>query len=272
MDVAIGHWGKFFNVSVLALVVGFVSACTPIDSSIDGPISSVDPFQYVEQQILDVSDQSYENSNTSVAYELKRQMLEWEIAPHEENALAYWIAFLNFNLARLEVHFGDAEQSLLLIDQALGRLNSFDESHVEAQALKAILVKSKIPLAPDDTFELLMDMQDVLVNALNLDEQNLRVQLAAAMDAVIVVPGFGGGTDADEILETALSMDPLQTDNLGAVFDHPPTWGRAEVLALKAIHLRNSGQKDGAVETIESALEEFPNHFLLRMLAAEGPQ
>ena len=139
MDVAVKHWRKIFNASAFAIVAGFVVACTPIDTSSEGPISSVDPFQFVEQQILEVTDESFENGNTSVAYALKRQMLEWDIAPQQENALAYWIAFLNFNLARLEEHFGDSEQSLLLIDQALGRLNSFDESHVEAQALKAIL-------------------------------------------------------------------------------------------------------------------------------------
>ncbi len=269
MDVANEQRKKFCNASALAIVAVFVVSCTPTDTSNDGPISSVDPFQYVEQQILDVTDQSYEHGNASVAYALKRQMLEWDIGPHQEDAHAYWIAFLNFNVARLEEHFGDSEQGLLLIDQALGRLNSFDESHVEAQALKAILVKSKIPLVPDETFELLMDMQDVLDNAINLDSENLRVQLGAVMDAVIEVPGFGGGIDADEVLETALAMDPHRSDNVGSIFDHPPTWGRAEVLALKVVHLRNSGNKDGATETIESALEEFPNHFMLRMLETE---
>ncbi len=272
MDVAKEQRMKFCNASALAIAAVFVVSCTPIDTSNDGPISLVDPFQYVEQQILDVTDESYENGNTSVAYALKRQMLEWDIAPHEENAHAYWIAFLNFNLARLEEHFGDSEQSLLLIDQALGRLNSFDESHVEAQALKAILVKSKIPLVPDETFELLMDMQDVLDNAMNLDSENFRVQLGAVMDAVIEVPGFGGEIDADAVLESALSMNPHHSENIGSIFDHPPTWGRAEVLALKAVHLRNSGNKDGAAETIESALEEFPNHFMLRILETEELQ
>lgn len=271
MDVAIKHWRKILNASALALVAVVVWSCTPIDTSTDSPISSVDPFQYVEQQILDVTDQSYENGNTSVAYALKRDMLEWDIAPHKEIVLAYWIAFLNLNLARLEAHFGDSEQSLLLIDQAIGRLNSFGESHVEAQALKAILVKSKIPLVPDETFELLIDMQGVLDNAMNLESRNLRVQLAAAMEAVIEVPGFGGGTDATEVLDTALALDPRQTEGLGSVFDHPPTWGRAEVLALRAIHLRNSGDKEDATETIQSALEEFPNHFMLKMLADEEP-
>ena len=270
MDVTIERWRKIFNVCALALVAVFVVACTPIDTSNDAPISSVDPLQYVEQSILEVTDQSFEDRDTSVAYVLKRQMLEWEVAPDEENALAYWIAFLNFNIARLEEHLGDSEQSLLLVDQALGRLSSFDESHVEAQALKAILVKSKIPLAPDDTFELLMDMQDVLDNAINLNSANLRVQLAVAMDAVIQVPGFGGESDADEVLETALAMDEEQSANTGSIFSHPPTWGRAEVLALKVIHLRNSNRSNDATETLELALGEYPRHFLLRMLEAEA--
>ena len=268
MDVTNKHWGEVFSSFALAIVAVFAVGCTPIF----GPVPSAYPFQDLEQEILDVADRSYEEGDTSALYALERRIMGWDIVPQEENARAYWLAFLNFNLARIEEHSGDSEQSLLRIDRALEQINSLDESNVETQALKAILVKSKIPLAPDDTFELLMDMQDVLNTALNLDERNLRAQLAAAMDAVIEVPGFGGGIDANDILEAALAMDPYQTDNVGTVFDHPPTWGRAEVLALKVIHLRDSGRPNEARESLESALEEFPNHFVLKMLDTEEPE
>lgn len=270
MSMVTNKWKNNSCKSVLAIIVLFVIGCAPIDTSNDLPNPTVDPFQSVERKILDATDQSYEEGDAGVAYLFKRQMEDWEISPSQEIAFAYWKAFLNFNLARLEQYFGDSEQSLELIDQAIVYLNGVDKVDAELQALRAILLKSKIPFASDDTFELLVAMRDNLANALVLDETNLRSQLASAMDAVILIPGFGAGANPDEVMQTALDMDSESTIG-STLFAFPPTWGREEVLALQVIHLSNLGQADEAASILELALEEYPNHFMLKMLDNQEP-
>lgn len=265
MESANKDWRGIFNQCALALFALCVVGCTTIDTSPGVGTALMDPFQDVERRILDVTNQSYESGDAAGAYAFKREMLEWNIDPTKLAEFDYWLSFLDFNLARLEEHFGDSDQSLRLFDHALEQLNRSDGSHAEAQALNAILVKSKIPLKPDDTFELLMDMRDMLDNALNLDRHSLRVQLAAVMDVVIHVPGFGRASNPDDVIELALTTDPIQVQE-SSIFTHPPTWGRAEVLALKIIHLGNSGRNDEATMTLELALREYPDHFRLRML------
>ncbi|MCY3884636.1 MAG: hypothetical protein OXG24_06910 [Gammaproteobacteria bacterium] len=267
MDAATKDWRGIFKPCALAVVALTIVGCAPIDTLDDVDASPTDPLQEAERRILETTDGSYENGDTSRAYALKREMLEWDIAPTKLAEFDYWLSFLDFNLARLEEHFGDPDQSLRLLNHALEQLNSTDGSHAEAQALNAILVKSKIPLTPDDTFELLMSMRETLDTALSLDQSSLRVQLAAVMDVVIHVPGFGRASNPDEIIAVALATDP--EGQKSSILSHPPTWGRAEVFALKVIHLRNSGLNDEAELTLEMALREYPSHFRLKMLDAQ---
>lgn len=268
MDTATKDRKRIFNPCALALVALFFLGCAPIDTLNDDDSARIDPLRHAEQRILAVTDQSYEDGDTSRAYALKREMLEWDIAPTRLAEFDYWLSFLDFNLARLELYFGDTDQSLRLLNHAIEQLNSSDGSHVEAQALYAILIKSKIPLAPDDTFELLMSMRKILDNASSLHQHNLRVQLAAVMDVVIHVPGFGRASNPDEIVERALATDAFDNQE-SSIFSHPPTWGRAEVFALKVVHLRNSDRNDEAELTLEMALREYPSHFRLRMLSRQ---
>lgn len=253
--------------TVVACIV--LAACTTLETPGEGQSTHEDLLRDIESRILAASNQCYMDSDAADLYALKREILTWDVTADQQEAQEYWLAFADFNLAQLEAILGNPNQSKLLLEQALNSLRSMDSMNAEVRALLAILTQEKIRFAPGETFELVTQVRNQISTAMELDNENLRVQLANVMHSVIDIPGFGGATDPEEIIANALEKASIGSAPLNdkSRFSHPPTWGRARILGYEVVYLMNLGNDERAVETLNATLEEFPNHYWLMELA-----
>jgi len=266
--------------SLLVFLVLFLTACQPIvkddiedsqthqssqETLIDEPEWEFS-WETLEARTFALRNRTLQRQDPQDLYQLKYQLL----SPPNKNGVVpesvrtYWYAYVSFNLILVEERFGESDQVKRLLIETIQTLDSIENKSVEVQALLAILYRLRVKHEPDNTFELVLSMQDHLDAAIKLDSENLRTKVAQTMLAVRPIPGFGINQDVEATIRQALDVSPTN-DSLTI----SPTWGRSMIFQLWLEWLASDNENTEFVEVLNRASREFPKDIYLRQATDE---
>ncbi len=258
-------------VSVLQLVGLTVAASTIVAcTSIDTPTSSDEPSQNttwefswdgLEARIIELTDEAMVSGSPAQLYQLKSKLdSQSTTGDAEATTRNYWYAILNLNLIQVENTLDESRQASRLIDEAIEMLNDADYDAIEIHALLAILYRAKINHDEANTFELVMEMEDNLDAAIELDPMNRRVLLAQLLIGSDPAPGFNSVENLAPIIEDALASGLIHEQ--GNAFT--PTWGMPLIYGFSVGLLMEQGEMDRAAQITKDAIEQYPNDSYLQ--------
>ncbi|MXX94131.1 MAG: hypothetical protein F4039_09175 [Gammaproteobacteria bacterium] len=266
--------------SLLVFLVFFLTACQP---NVKNDIKDTQPHQSSEDTSTDepewefswdtleartfaLRNRTLQRQDPQDLYQLKYQLL----SPPNKNGVVpesvrtYWYAYVSFNLILVEESFGESDQVKRLLIETIQTLDSIENKSVEVRALLAILYRLRVKHEPDNTFELVLSMQNHLDAAIELDPENLRTKVAQTMLAVRPIPGFGIDEDVEATIHQALEVSPTN-----ASLTHSPTWGRSMVFQLWLEWLALRDENSEFMKVLNRATLEFPEDVYLQQATDE---
>lgn len=266
--------------SLFVFLVLFLTACQPIvkediedsqsnrtsdDAATDEPEWEFS-WDTLEAHTLELRNRTLERRDPQDLYQLKYRLLS---PPNKnggvsESVRAYWYAYVSFNLVLVEERLGESDQVKRLLVETIQTLDSIERKSVEVQALLAILYRLRIKHEPENTFELVLSMQDHLDAAIDLDSENLRTKVAQTMLAVRPIPGFGINEDVEATILQALD-DSTPNDSLTI----EPTWGRSMIFQLWLEWLASRNENTEFFEVVNRATREHRDDVYLQHVTDE---
>lgn len=266
--------------SLFVFLVLFLTACQPIvkediedsqsnrtsdDTATDEPEWEFS-WDTLEARTLELRNRTLERRDPQDLYQLKYRLLS---PPNKnggvsESVRAYWYAYVSFNLVLVEERLGESDQVKRLLVETIQTLDGIENKSVEVQALLAILYRLRIKHEPENTFELVLSMQDHLDAAIDLDSENLRTKIAQTMLAVRPIPGFGISQDVEVTIHQALDVSP-PNDSLTIA----PTWGRSMIFQLWLEWLASRNENTEFLEVLNRATREYRDDVYLQRVTDE---
>lgn len=172
----------------------------------------------------------------------------------------YWFSYGLYNQSLIADGLGDSAAAEQMIDRAIELLKPLKED-AESQALLAL------ELGYSTRFKSYWSMISLGRNAYRcaeravlLDPDNLRTNLALAINDFFTPKIFGGGKKVERHLKKALQAPISQVSEL------VPNWGKPNVYELLVKYYRKNNKQAQAQEALKNGLFEFPQNALLLAL------
>lgn len=182
----------------------------------------------------------------------------------QEQLLTYWLSYAQYYSAIYYMQTQQPAKASAAIDDGIARLDDLKQKGSEEYALLARLQGLGMAYAGLKAPIMSRRMFKNGARAIELDTANVRAYTVAAINDYFTPKAFGGRRKAKGYLEKALSLPTQRVKS-----DFQPSWGREEAFEYLLRYLIEEEKGTGAAELYDKAIQEFPNSYMIRSLAAK---
>jgi tetratricopeptide (TPR) repeat protein len=191
--------------------------------------------------------------------ELKKitQSLESAMDRIDSNSNRYWLSYSLYNQALVANYLDQKELAEALIDRAIELLKPVKN---EAESLALLSLELGYSIQFKNYWAMMNLGSEALLiaeRAVELAPNNLRTNLALALNDFYTPKLFGGGKKVEYHLKKAIDTTGVTQTNSS------PSWGKENVYELLVRHYRKNKQEEIALTYLDKGLVEFPNSGLL---------
>lgn len=183
----------------------------------------------------------------------------------QEQLLTYWLCYAQYYSTVYYMQTQQPSKASAMVNAGIARLESLGQKGSEEYALLARLQGLGMAYAGPKAPAMSGDMVKNGAHAIELDADNVRAYTVAAINDFFTPKAFGGRRKAKEYLEKALALPTQRVKG-----DHLPSWGREEAYEYLIRYLIEEEKGAGAAELYDKAIQEFPNSYMIRSLAAKA--
>lgn len=183
----------------------------------------------------------------------------------QEQLLTYWLCYAQYYSTVYYMQTQQPSKASAAVNAGIARLKGLGQKGSEDYALLARLQGLGMAYAGAKAPAMSREMLKNGAHAIELDANNVRAYTVAAINDYFTPKAFGGRRKAKGYLEKALTL-PTQS----VKSDHLPSWGREEAYEYLIRYLIEEENGAGAGELYDKAIQEYPDSYMIRSLAAKA--
>jgi len=216
----------------------------------------------IEDRIMRKFVNSMARNDISPIDELIGQ-LEQGYEQHQQNLFRYWQAYALFHKGIYHVQYDESRAAEKATDKAINLLQGLSEKTSEDFALLAFLQGFSIQFKAGIKAPFISAKSSKNARiALDMAPNNPRAYYVLGNNDYYTPTQFGGGEEVVTHLEQAISLARQQPNN-----PYLPSWGAEDAYERLIRFYEREDQQDKVQETIDRALQAFPDSYRLNELA-----